>query len=336
MAKLSKAEERVLYQLNNGWKVWTVADKEDDPYEFAIIALVQDGEVLGTEDVQLRTLMSLQRKGGVEIDGFDWNSTRINKVEVSSQDEVKIMKSNPSSTTRASNALMWDEGMPSYTDEGPGAEGEGEKAEIPVQVNPKSIGSGRFVKVMLSKHEVEAFKKTWPASGLPDAPIWFQFDTKNGDLVDMGSSRSLKSADSSGALLALAEDAQKAIGGRPNPSTSAHGSLKNIDGNLVIRNPGVVDHIKSGDRVTIVDRFGQQHTGRAVMRSSGGGWVLNMGGRYGTPGIADEQNIVKVSKGRGKKNPSLSCPSCHTPISNPSVKPGAYTCSGCQTHIRVK
>lgn len=37
-------------------------------------------------------------------------------------------------------------------------------------------------------------------------------------------------------------------------------------------------------------------TGRAVMRSSQtGGWVLNMGGRYGTPGVATAQNLVAVN-----------------------------------------
>lgn len=54
--------------------------------------------------------------------------------------------------------------------------------------------------------------------------------------------------------------------------------------------------IRAGDKVTIVDRFGTLHTGRAVMPSSHGGWVLNMGGRYGTPGIADDTNVVRVTK----------------------------------------
>ncbi len=58
--------------------------------------------------------------------------------------------------------------------------------------------------------------------------------------------------------------------------------------------------IRPGDRVTIVDRFGQQHTGRAVMRSSVGGWVLNMGGPHGTPGLADESNTVKVKQRKEK------------------------------------
>ena len=64
--------------------------------------------------------------------------------------------------------------------------------------------------------------------------------------------------------------------------------------------------IKHGDRVTILvpagfGRNGQEwteKTGRAVMHSSNGGWVLNMGGRYGTPGIAGPSNTVRVRKGR--------------------------------------
>jgi len=58
----------------------------------------------------------------------------------------------------------------------------------------------------------------------------------------------------------------------------------------------LIDTIKPGDRVTIVDRFGHERTGRAVMPSSHGGWVLNMGGKHGTPGIADDRNVTKVVK----------------------------------------
>lgn len=62
------------------------------------------------------------------------------------------------------------------------------------------------------------------------------------------------------------------------------------------KNPGsILDTILYGDRVTIVNRFGQKHTGKAVMRGPAG-WVLDMGGRHGTPGIATEQNIVKVRR----------------------------------------
>lgn len=67
----------------------------------------------------------------------------------------------------------------------------------------------------------------------------------------------------------------------------------------------ILDSIKPGDRVTILvpagrGRNGQEYkesTGRAVMRGPGG-WVLNMGGRYGTPGIAGEDNLVRVRKAR--------------------------------------
>lgn len=66
----------------------------------------------------------------------------------------------------------------------------------------------------------------------------------------------------------------------------------------------LVDMITAGDKVTIINRFGQKHTGRAVMRSSFGGWVLNMGGMHGTPGLADITNIVKVRKSKrgGRKS----------------------------------
>lgn len=51
--------------------------------------------------------------------------------------------------------------------------------------------------------------------------------------------------------------------------------------------------IKAGCRVTIVTPHGQQRTGRAVMRGPAG-WVLNLGGKHGTPGIASETNVLMV------------------------------------------
>lgn len=57
------------------------------------------------------------------------------------------------------------------------------------------------------------------------------------------------------------------------------------------------DQIIAHDKVTIVDRFGTQRTGRAVMRGPHG-WVLNMGGRHGTPAIATHDNTVKVVCGK--------------------------------------
>jgi hypothetical protein len=61
--------------------------------------------------------------------------------------------------------------------------------------------------------------------------------------------------------------------------------------------------IQVGDKVTIlrpagIGRDGREYserTGRAVMRGPHG-WVLNMGGRYGTPAVATVENIVRVRK----------------------------------------
>ncbi len=62
-----------------------------------------------------------------------------------------------------------------------------------------------------------------------------------------------------------------------------------------MRNEGAaVDAIRPGSRVTIRTPQGQERSGKAVMRSSYGGWVLNMGGPHGTPGLADDGNIVAV------------------------------------------
>lgn len=65
------------------------------------------------------------------------------------------------------------------------------------------------------------------------------------------------------------------------------------------------DAIKAGDKVTILVPNGmgrngiewKEATGRAVMPGPAG-WALNMGGRYGTPGVATPENTVRVRKGR--------------------------------------
>ena len=71
--------------------------------------------------------------------------------------------------------------------------------------------------------------------------------------------------------------------------------------------------IKPGTRLTILVPAGKslkngkivqdyaERSGKVVMRSATGGWVLNMGGRYGTPGLADETNIVKIGNKRIKR-----------------------------------
>ena len=55
----------------------------------------------------------------------------------------------------------------------------------------------------------------------------------------------------------------------------------------------LIDAIRPGDQVMIVNRFGQTSTGRAVMLGPAG-WVLNMGGPHGTAAIATADNVVKV------------------------------------------
>lgn len=61
----------------------------------------------------------------------------------------------------------------------------------------------------------------------------------------------------------------------------------------------LLNSVRPGDRVTIVDRFGKRRTGKAVMKGTYG-WVLNMGGAHGTPGIADDDNVVDVRSSTGK------------------------------------
>lgn len=62
--------------------------------------------------------------------------------------------------------------------------------------------------------------------------------------------------------------------------------------------------IGPGDKVWIKDRFGKVKAGKVVMRGPAG-WVLNMGGKYGVPAIANEGNIVKIVNAK-KPGPFLS------------------------------
>ena len=67
--------------------------------------------------------------------------------------------------------------------------------------------NGSLYSVTVLRHEVEAFKRTWPCSTLPDAAITFQFDKQNGDLVDILPYRIAARVDGPDAL-ALSQDAQ--------------------------------------------------------------------------------------------------------------------------------
>jgi len=70
----------------------------------------------------------------------------------------------------------------------------------------------------------------------------------------------------------------------------------------------ILEFIRPGDRVTIavpggIGRGGQEYTrrtGRAVMRGPYG-WVLNLGGRHGTPGVAGEDNIIHAPAARRRR-----------------------------------
>lgn len=62
--------------------------------------------------------------------------------------------------------------------------------------------------------------------------------------------------------------------------------------------------IRAGDRVTCLIHAGigrngpekKEKVGKAVMRSAHNGWVLNGGGRHGTPVLVDESNFVKATR----------------------------------------
>lgn len=68
----------------------------------------------------------------------------------------------------------------------------------------KAIDNGCFYSVKVSAREVENFKDSWPCSALPSCAFWFQFDRRNGDLVDMRPNE-YDGED----LLALSQDAQE-------------------------------------------------------------------------------------------------------------------------------
>ena len=88
-----------------------------------------------------------------------------------------------------------------------------------------------------------------------------------------------------------------------NPEPNAQWGITPEEGERLINT------VQHGDRVTILrpagrGRDGQEWaeaTGKAVMHSSHGGWVLNMGGQHGTPGLADSGNILAVRKAKNQQ-----------------------------------
>ena len=93
----------------------------------------------------------------------------------------------------------------------------------------------------------------------------------------------------------IAEDKERARSDRGERSRPER--FERVTAHEAPDEPMLYDQIRPHDRVTIVDRFGQQRTGRVVMRGPAG-WVLNMGGQHGTPAIATPENVVRVRSAR--------------------------------------
>ncbi len=71
----------------------------------------------------------------------------------------------------------------------------------------QTFDNGCFYTVTVTAREVEAFRRVWPCSGLRSRPVTFQFDKRNGDLVDSNDADNHPNADG-GAMVALSADAQ--------------------------------------------------------------------------------------------------------------------------------
>lgn len=67
--------------------------------------------------------------------------------------------------------------------------------------------NGSLYTVTVTTREVRDFASRWPCSGLRSKPVTFQFDKRNGDLVDSNDREQHPDADGS-ALVALSHDAQ--------------------------------------------------------------------------------------------------------------------------------
>ena len=67
---------------------------------------------------------------------------------------------------------------------------------------------GAYFAVSLSAEEVEAWKRRWPASGLPSRSVTFEFEKRNGDLVDITPYKYAHLFDGAAAV-ALSEDAKE-------------------------------------------------------------------------------------------------------------------------------
>jgi len=64
------------------------------------------------------------------------------------------------------------------------------------------------------------------------------------------------------------------------------------------------EDIHVGDTVYFSTPHSAELKGRAVMFGPHG-WVVNMGGRHGTPQIVSPKNFIKLRKGRNRKQDTL-------------------------------
>jgi hypothetical protein len=69
----------------------------------------------------------------------------------------------------------------------------------------KAYDNGAFFTVTCSERDVEGFARRWPCFGNVK-PYWFQFDKRNGDLVDTNHQ---DGETNDHGILALCEDAKK-------------------------------------------------------------------------------------------------------------------------------
>ena len=58
--------------------------------------------------------------------------------------------------------------------------------------------------------------------------------------------------------------------------------------------------IQVGDTVYFSTPHSKELKGKAVMKGPIG-WVVNMGGRHGMPGVVTERNFIKIRKGKNRK-----------------------------------
>jgi hypothetical protein len=65
------------------------------------------------------------------------------------------------------------------------------------------------------------------------------------------------------------------------------------------------NEIQVGDTVYFSTPHSAELKGRAVMKGPAG-WVLNCGGRHGTPRVVSEKNFIKLRKGRNRRPDYLS------------------------------